>query len=327
MYGAARILGFGHSVPERRVLNDELEGHLGLHSGWIEARTGIHSRFWARPADTLSGLAADAGEMALAAAGVAREAVGLLLLATSTPDHLLPPSAPRVAHRLGLCNAGGVDLAGACAGFIYALTFADGYVRLHGKHAIVIAANILSRRINLREAASASLFADAAGAVVLAPSDDAGQGILGASLASDGAKYELIHIPAGGSNRPFSGSMDMADTLMTMRDGRKVFVEAIDVMSRCSAEALAAAGFNTGDITRFVPHQANGRIVAAIGSRLGIVDGRIVRTFPEYGNSSAATIPLSLSLVHLADPLRPGEKVLLAAVGAGLTGGALVLGI
>ncbi|TIV62921.1 MAG: 3-oxoacyl-ACP synthase, partial [Mesorhizobium sp.] len=155
MNRTARIIGLGHHVPASRVGNAEIETSLGLEDGWIEGRTGIRSRFWAEPGDTLSGLAAKAGAIALEAAGIDRQEIGLLLLATSTPDHLLPPSAPLVAHRLGLEKAGGVDLAGACAGFIYALTFADGFVRLHNKPAIVIAANILSRRINPAERASA----------------------------------------------------------------------------------------------------------------------------------------------------------------------------
>ncbi|UCI31843.1 beta-ketoacyl-ACP synthase III [Mesorhizobium sp. B4-1-4] len=326
MNRTARIIGLGHHVPARKVGNAEIEESLGLEAGWIEGRTGIRSRFWAEPGDTLSGLAAKAGEMALEAAGIDRKVVGLLLLATSTPDHLLPPSAPLVAHRLGLENAGGIDLAGACAGFIYALTFADGFVRLHNKPAIVIAANILSRRINPAERASAVLFADAAGAVVLAPSGDPCHGILGTALASDGSAYGLIQIPAGGSNRPFKQDMDIVDTRMTIADGREVFAKAVEMMSRCSTEALAAAGLSAPDVTRFVPHQANARILNAVGKSLGIEAERIVKTIAEYGNSSAATISLSLSVAHSANPFRPGENLLLAAAGAGLTGGALVVG-
>ncbi|MDX8521950.1 beta-ketoacyl-ACP synthase III [Mesorhizobium dulcispinae] len=326
MNRTARIIGLGHHVPARRVGNAEIEASFGLEAGWIEQRTGIRSRFWAEPGDTLSGLATKAGDMALKAAGIDRKEIGLLLLATSTPDHLLPPSAPLVAHRLGLERAGGVDLAGACAGFIYAMTFADGFVRLHNKPAIVIAANILSRRINPAERASAVLFADAAGAVVLAPSGDPGHGILGSSFASDGSAYGLIQIPAGGSNRPFAEEIDIAETRMTIANGRDVFAKAVEMMSRCSVEALAAAGLSVPDITRFVPHQANARIFNAVGKSLGIEDERIVKTIADYGNSSAATIPLSLSVAHGADPFRPGEKLLLAAAGAGLTGGALVVG-
>ncbi|MFD2054771.1 beta-ketoacyl-ACP synthase III [Mesorhizobium calcicola] len=323
----ARIIGLGHHVPARKVGNAEIEEQLGLDPGWIEGRTGIRSRFWAEPGDTLSGLAAKAGDMALEAAGIDRKEIGLLLLATSTPDHLLPPSAPLVAHRLGLERAGGVDLAGACAGFVYAMSFADGFVRLNNKPAIVIAANILSRRINPAERASAVLFADAAGAVVLAPAIDPGLGILGSSFAADGSAYGLIQIPAGGSNRPFAQAIDIAETRMTIANGREVFAKAVEMMSRCSLEALAAAGMASSDVARFVPHQANARIFNAVGKSLGIEDERIVKTIADYGNSSAATIPLSLSITHRDKPIRRGEKLLLAAAGAGLTGGALVIGM
>lgn len=326
MSRTARIIGLGHHVPAHRVGNAEIEASLGLEAGWIEGRTGIRSRFWAEPGDTLSGLATKAGDMALERAGIDRGEIGLFLLATSTPDHLLPPSAPLVAHRLGLENAGAVDLAGACAGFIYALTFADSFVRLYNKPAIVIAANILSRRINSAERASAVLFADAAGAVVLAPSDDPGHGILGCSVAADGSAYGLIHIRAGGSNCPFSDEIDITDTRMTIADGRAVFTKAVQMMSRCSIEALAAAGVSASDVARFVPHQANARIFNAVGKALGIEEDRIVKTIADYGNSSAATIPLSLSVAHAARPIQPGDRLLLAAAGAGLTGGALVVG-
>ncbi|MDX8502247.1 beta-ketoacyl-ACP synthase III [Mesorhizobium sp. VK4C] len=327
MSRSSRILGLGHHVPARKVENAEIENNLGLELGWIERRTGIRSRFWATDEDTLSGLAARAGDMALANAGIDRSDIGLLLLATSTPDHLLPPSAPLVAHRLGLGRAGAIDLTGACAGFIYALMFADGFTRLHGRPALVIAANILSRRINPAERASAVLFADAAGAVVIGPSDDAERGILGASVDSDGSRYGLIQIPAGGSNTPFHNDLDLAQTRMTIVDGREVFAKAVEMMTTCSRDALAIARMRPQDIDRFVPHQANARIFDAVGRNLGIADQAVVKRIAEYGNSSAATIPLSLSLANRTQPLQPGEKILLAAAGAGLSGGALVVGI
>lgn len=327
MSRSSRILGLGHHAPARKVENPEIEDRLGLEPGWIERRTGIRSRFWAADEDTLSALAAHAGDMALTNAGIDRGDIGLLLLATSTPDHLLPPSAPLVAHRLGLGRAGAIDLTGACAGFIYALMFADGFTRLHGKASLVIAANILSRRINSAERASAVLFADAAGAVVIGPCEDTDRGILGASVDSDGSGYGLIQIPAGGSNTPFHGDLDLAQTRMTITDGREVFSKAVEMMTACSRDALTAARLRPQDLDRFVPHQANARIFDAVGRNLGITDHSMVKTIAEYGNSSAATIPLSLSLAHRAQPFRPGEKVLLAAAGAGLSGGALVVGI
>ncbi|MBM2715740.1 beta-ketoacyl-ACP synthase III [Mesorhizobium caraganae] len=326
MSRSSRILGFGHHAPSRKVENPEIENRLVLEPGWIERRTGIRSRFWATDEDTLSGLATQAGDMALANAAIDRSDIGLLLLATSTPDHLLPPSAPLVAHQLGLGRAGAIDLTGACAGFIYALMFADGFTRVHGKAALVIAANILSRRINPDERASAVLFADAAGALVIGPSEDPDRGILGAAVDSDGSRYGLIQIPAGGSNTPFHANLDLDQTRMTIADGREVFAKAVEMMTGCSQDALAAAKMQPQDIDRFVPHQANARIFDAVGRNLGIADQAIVKTIADYGNSSAATIPLSLSLANQTEPFRPGEKILLAAAGAGLSGGALVVG-
>ncbi|MDQ0321724.1 3-oxoacyl-[acyl-carrier-protein] synthase-3 [Pararhizobium capsulatum DSM 1112] len=323
---SSRLAGFGHSVPGRRVENAEIEESLGLEPGWIERRTGIRARYWAEPGDTLSGLAAKAGAAAIDDAGIARADVALTLLATSTPDHLLPPSAPLLAHRLGLANSGAVDLAGACSGFLYALTLADGFVRAQGRPVLVVAANILSRRINPAERASAVLFADAAGAVVLMPSGDPQTGILGVDLASDGSRYGLISIPAGGSNRPFAADVAASECLMTMRDGREVFSQAVEMMGHCAGRALEEARMCPADISHFVPHQANARIFDAVCSLLGIEPQKTVRTIVEYGNSSAATIPLSHSLAHRAAPFAIGEKLLLTAAGAGLTGGACIIG-
>lgn len=320
----ARILGLGHAAPSRVVANAEIEDRLGLERGWIERRTGVRERRWAKDGDTLSGLAAEAGELALSAAGTARDEVALLLLATSTPDQLLPPSGPLVAHRLGLGRAGALDLGGACAGFLYALALADAQVRATAHPVLVIAANLLSRRIDMAERASAVLFADAAGAVLLGPSDDAARGIIGQSLASDGSGYGLVGIPAGGSSRPFDAGVAVAETRMTIADGRSLFAEAVRMMGDCSLAAMADAGVAAGAIDRFVPHQANARIVAAVGRRVGLREDTAVGTIADYGNASAATIPLSLSLSHEARPIGRGETLLFAAAGAGLTGGAVV---
>ncbi|UXN57693.1 beta-ketoacyl-ACP synthase III [Phyllobacterium zundukense] len=324
---ASRIAGFGHYAPERRVGNAEIEDQLGLEPGWIERRTGIRARRWVVEGELLTDLAARAGCVALYDANVHPGDIGLTILATSTPDHLLPPSAPLLAHHLGLANSGAIDLAGACSGFIYALTLADGFVRTQGKPVLVVAANILSRRINPAERASGVIFADAAGAVVLVPTDNAEQGLLGVDLASDGSRYGLISIPAGGSKQPFAAGMAAEECLMTMRDGREIFAQAVQIMTICARRALASAELPPAEVSRFVPHQANARIFDVVGENIGIEPERIVRTIAEYGNSSAATIPLSLSLAHRARPFASGEKLLLTAAGAGLTGGAVVWGI
>lgn len=317
-----KILGLGHAVPAHRVMNAEIEARLGLEDGWIERRTGVRERRWASEGETLTALAAKAGARALDASGLDAKDVGLLLLATSTPDRLLPPSGPLVAHRLGM-GCGAVDLAGACAGFVYALCLADAHVRAHGRPTLVIAANLLSRRINFTERGSAALFADAAGALVLGPRADEG-GVVGAALASDGAGYGFVGITAGGSERPFGADVAIEDTRMSIADGRGLFAEAVRMMAETAQGALDAAGLAADRVDRFVPHQANARIFSSVGRRLGVPEDATVSTIANYGNSSAATIPLSLSLAHQEKPIRDGETLLLAAAGAGLTGGAIV---
>jgi 3-oxoacyl-[acyl-carrier-protein] synthase III len=318
------ILGFGHHVPQRRVTNAEIEQRLGLETGWILRRTGIEERRYAADDEALTDIAVPAAEMALKQSGVDRGAIALTLLATSTPDHLLPPSAPLLAHRLGLSNSGGIDLAGACAGFLYALTLADGFVRTHGAPVLVVAANILSRRINPAERGSSILFADAAGAVVLAPSDRPGAGVLGARLAADGSGYNLINIAGGGSRRPFAPEMPIEDVQMTIADGQAVFTRAVDMMVASSREALAKAHLTIADIDCLIPHQANGRIIAAVAQQLGAPPDKVVSTIATFGNSSAATIPLSLSIAAGHGRIARGNRLLMCAAGAGLTGGAVV---
>ena len=323
---ASRIIGLGHYAPERRVPNVELEDRLKLEHGWIERRTGISERRYVADGEALSDMAAKAAEMALGEAGVERNRVALLLLATSTPDHPLPPSAPLLTHRLGLANAGGIDMAGACAGFLYALTLADAFVRAQGAPTLVVAANVLSRRINFADRASSVLFSDAAGAVLLAPSDGAGTGVLGAKLATEGSGYDLIKIAAGGSRRPYAPELLPEEMLMAISDGRAVFAKAVSLMVRTSREALDQAGLGVEDIDVFVPHQANARMMAAVAHQLGMPEAKMISTVAGYANSSAATIPFSLSFAARSR-LKPGTKILMCAAGAGLTGGAVVYGL
>jgi len=314
------MLGFGHYLPERRVDSAEIEAEMGLAPGWIEARTGIRARHYAAPDQAVSDLAVPAGAMALRQAGMAADRIGLLLLATSTPDHLLPPTAPLVAHRLGL-GAGAMDLAGACAGFLQALVLGAGHVRMTGQAVLIIAANILSRRIRPDDISTRALFADAAGAVVLAPSPDSGKGPLSAILRSDGAGYDLIHIPRGGSRLPYDGSHE--GLAMAMSDGRAVFSRAVDGMAGSGREALNEAGLTAADIATWVAHQANARIGAQVGARLGLDHAERLGTLDRHGNSSAATMPLALSWRAAQGPLAPGP-MLLTAFGAGTLWGSVV---
>lgn len=318
------IISYGHYAPERIVSNREIEARLGLEAGWIKRRTGIEERRYAAEGEALSDIAVKAGDMALARAGLPRDDVGLLLLATSTPDHLLPPSSPLVAHRLGLANAGGIDMAGACAGFIYALTLADSFVRTQGTAVLVIAANILSRRINEADRASCVLFADAAGAVLLAPSARAEAGVQGAHLAAKGEHYDLITIPGGGSRKPFSKIRDPQDVLMVMNDGRAVYAAAVEMMTACAEKALQKAGMSTGQVDHLIPHQANERMMNTLAHQLDVPPERLRSTIKNFGNSSAATIPFTLSATAADRPYAAGQTILMTAAGAGLTGGAAV---
>lgn len=325
MSGTVEILGLGHAAPKRRVANAELEARLDLTDGWILRRTGIEARRYAAGDQALSDLAIEAGERALANSGINRREVALLLLATSTPDHLLPPTAPLVAHKLGLTGAGGIDMAGACAGFIYALTLASSYAAAQQAPVLVIAANILSRRINPADRNTSILFADAAGAAVVAPATRAGCGILGSHLTADGSAYGMIQIPGGGSRKPFASLSNSSETLMIIDNGKAVFAKAVAMMTSAAELALKRAGLSAADVDHFIPHQANARMMNAVAEQLKIPKERMRSTIAEYGNSSAATIPFTLAMTSEALGLKRGETVLMTAAGAGLTGGAIVL--
>lgn len=323
---SAEIIGVGHYAPSKSVTSAEIEARLGLEPGWIERRTGIVARRYAAPDEALTDIAVKAGAMALNGAGIDRSSVALTLLATSTPDHPLPPSAPLLAHRLGLTGSGGIDMGGACGGFLYALVLADTFVRVHGAPVLVVGANILSRRTNPAERASCVLFADAAGAVVLAPSERTGTGVLGAKLSTDGGGYDLIKIAAGGSRRPFGPDVGIEETLMSIPDGQAVYTRAVDMMAEASQAALEDAGVPLKKIDLFIPHQANARMMDAVVRKIGVPNSKLVSTVKHFGNSSAATIPFTLSSAA-REALRPGAKILMCAAGAGLTGGAVVLGL
>lgn len=325
MISAIDVIGVGHAAPDRRVTSAEIEARLGLERGWIAKRTGIEARRYARDDEALSDLAVAAGERALESAKIDRRDVAMLLLATSTPDHLLPPSAPLVAHRLGLTSAGGIDLAGACAGFIYALTLGASFAAVHQAPVAVIAGNILSRRINEADRNTSSLFADAAGAVVIAPASRSGSGIAGAHLAADGSAYSMIQIPGGGSRKPFRLLADGSETLMVLEDGKAVFTKAVAMMASSAEKALLQAGLTTADVDHFIPHQANTRMMRAVADKLHIPADKMRSTIAEFGNSSAATIPFTLSAQFAQFPITRGQTVLMTAAGAGLTGGAVVL--
>jgi len=316
-----RVSGAGSAIPGNSTTSSEIESRLGLEAGWIARRTGIDRRPIASPDDATSDLAIRAGKAALENSGVGLDEIGLLLLATSTPDHLLPPTSPLVAHRLGL-HAGAIDLAGACSGFLYALILGSHWVDASGKSALVIGANILTRRINPEDPATVALFSDGAGAVVVSPQQQTS--LLGSWLGSDGSTYGAIGIPAGGTREPLTPeSLKNGGNLMTMRRGGALFKHAVQGMADAGKEALKQAGLTASDIDWWIPHQANIRIIQDAGALLGISPERTINVVAKYGNSSAATIPIAIA--DAAYRLKGGEKILLTAAGAGLVTAGAVL--
>ena len=313
-------------MPPTCIQNHCLEKRLNLTPGWVERRTGIKERRWASH-ETLVDLAEQAALMALNNAGISSQEIGMTILSTSTPDHLLPPSAPLLAHRLGLSHSGSFDLSGACCGFLYALALGDSFVRIQVKPILLVAANILSRRINLAERDSAVLFGDAAAAVVMAPSTDKTKGIFGINFHTDGSHYDLISIKGGGSAQPFSDDLPLSDYKMKLHQGQILFSKSIELMVACATQALSLTKLRSEEIQHFVPHQANLRISNKVAKKLNIPIEKMISTIDRYGNASAANIPLSLSVSHQTKPFITGEKILLTAAGAGMTGGALIIGL
>ena len=300
------IVSVASWLPERVVENEELAGPLGVDASWISSRTGIHRRRRVG-AEGLVDLAAGAGAKALALAGVDPADLDLLLVATFTPDRLQPHAAPLVASRLGAGTAGAIDIGAACTGFLSALSLAAAQLESgRARAALVVGAEVLSRVIDYTDRRTAGLFGDGAGAAVLAPS---GPGLIGPiALRSDGARGDLIQA-------------DHDDRLVRM-DGRATFRAAVAAMSDTTQQVVSDAGLSLEEIDLFVYHQANSRIISAVGERLCLPADRVIDCLAEYGNTSAASIPIALAEAAETGLLRRGSRVLLSAFGAGLTWGA-----
>ena len=305
------IASVGVSLPKTVVPNAQIAPRIGVTDEWIVRRTGIRSRHVAAPDERLATHATNAAAAALKRAGLASDQVDLVLVATSTPDEVMPNAAPRVAHELGAARAGAFDVGAACSGFLSALAVGAGQIEAgRSQCAVVIGADFMSRITDPGDRSTAAVFADGAGAVVLqATTQDSRVGPI--VLGADGAGAEHIIVP-----RP--------EGVIRMR-GHETFREAVARLSLATVQAVRAAGARIDDIDLFVYHQANGRILSAVGERLGLPGDRVVDCISEYGNTSAATLPLALAYVENEGRLRDGHRVLLGAFGAGFTWGATVV--
>jgi 3-oxoacyl-[acyl-carrier-protein] synthase III len=299
------------SVPGTSVSSAELDARLGVGDGWIARRTGIRSRRIAGPDERLDAHATACARTALQRAGVDPRDVDVVIVATTTSDELMPGTAPLVAHALGATGAGAFDVGSACTGFLSALAVGAAQIEAgRARCALVIGADFMSRITDPLDRATAAVFADGAGAVVL--EQTAGPGRIGpVVLGSDGSGAG--HIIA-----------ERVPGTIRMR-GHETFREAVSRLAQCTLQAVRAAELTLEDIDLFVYHQANGRILSAVGERLGLAPERVVDCIGEYGNTSAATLPLALDYSERRGLLAPGDKVLLGAFGAGFTWGAAVI--
>ncbi len=319
-----RVLGTGSSVPETVLTNFDLERMVDTSDEWITTRTGIKERRIAGPSETTSTLALEASQRALEAARVAPEELSCIIVATVTPDMLFPSTACLLQHALGAKYAFAFDLEAGCTGFVYALSVAEKYLLAEGDgKALVVGAETLSKIVDWQDRATCVLFGDGAGAAVLGL--DERPGILATYLGADGGGAHLLELPAGGSRLPASPETVEKRLHYIKMNGNEVFKFAVRVVEEASRRVLEKAQKAIEDVSLFIPHQANIRIIQAAAKRLGIPEERVFINVDRYGNTSAASIPIALDEALRLHHIREGDIALLVGFGAGLTWGAALI--
>ena len=315
----ARIAATGSAVPRRVLRNADLERMVATSDEWIVERTGIRERRVVDGGVASSDLGTEAARAALAVGGWDAADLDLLLVATCTPDMPLPSTACLIQRNLKASRAIAFDLAAACSGFLYGLSVADLYVRSGTcRKALVVGTEVMSSVIDWTDRSTCILFGDGAGAVLIEPSDDE-RGILSTHLHSDGALWDLVCVPGGGSRLPASAAM-LADRQQFVKmKGNETFKVAVRTLEATAREALEANKLDVDDVDLFIPHQANVRIVNAVMERLGLKKDRVFLNIDRYGNTSAASIPLALDEAVRTGRVVPGSRILMVAFGSGLT--------
>jgi 3-oxoacyl-[acyl-carrier-protein] synthase III len=322
----SRLEGTGRYLPERVLGNAELGTLLGVDEEWILRRTGIRERRIADEGEGTVAMATHAARAALDAAQLSPQAVDLIVVATSTPDHLTPPTACEVQAALGLTRAAAFDIEAGFAGWIYALIVADALlVRGAAERALVLGVEKLSTVVDRADPATGALFGDGAGAVLLAR-DGGGPAVLSTSWWADGRLADALLRPAGGSMRPFDARVLEERAHLLRMEGTRLFRAAVRTMAEQAGIALDRAGVALRDVALVVPHQANLRIIEGVEKELGLGRDRVLVNIDRYGNTGAATIPVALSEASDAGRLPRDAPLLLVSFGAGATAGAVVLG-
>jgi 3-oxoacyl-[acyl-carrier-protein] synthase-3 len=317
----SRITGTGSYLPEKVLTNHDLEKIVDTTDEWITERTGIKKRHIAADKETTCDLAEQAARSAMAAAGIDKSDIDLIVVATTTPDRIFPSTACLLQERLDVHGCAAFDVQAVCTGFVYALSVADKFVRAgEAKCALVVGAETLSRIVNWEDRSTCVLFGDGAGAVILQASDE--PGILSTHLHADGAYKELLTVPAGISEHPEFVKEGKANIVM---QGNEVFKMAVNTLGRIVDETLAKNKMKKSDIHWLVPHQANIRIILATAKKLKMSMDHVVVTVDEHGNTSAASIPLALDQAVRDGRIQRGETLLLEAFGGGFTWGSALL--
>jgi 3-oxoacyl-[acyl-carrier-protein] synthase-3 len=316
------VLGCGSYLPRRILTNAELARQIDTSDEWIVQRTGIRQRHIAEDGEFTSHLAINAAQAALANAGVDAQSIDLIVLATSTPDNTFPATAVAVQYGLGINHGAAFDLQAVCSGFVFAVATADNFLRCGGyKRALVIGAETFSRILDWNDRGTCVLFGDGAGAIVLDAQTQSGQlsdrGVLTTHLRSDGRHKSKLYVDGGPSSTQTVGHLRM--------EGREVFKHAVGMITDVIVDAFNATGLNAENIDWFVPHQANKRIIDASAHKLHIAPQKVVLTVDLHGNTSAASIPLALSVAVNDGRIQKGNLVLLEAMGGGFTWGSALL--
>ncbi len=312
-------MGVGSCLPERRVSNADLAAMVDTSDEWIVQRTGIRTRHIAGPGETTSTLATRAAERAIAAAGLQPSDIDLIVLATSTPDYTFPAAATQVQAALGITHGVAFDLQAVCSGFVFAVSTADKFLTSGShKRALVIGAETFSRILDWEDRTTCVLFGDGAGAIVLeARGDDSGRGVLASRLRSDGRHRAKLYVDGGPSTTQTVGHLRMS--------GREVFKHAVGMVTDVMTDVFNDTGTSAADLDWFVPHQANERIIDASADKLGIPLSKIIKTVSMHGNTSAASIPLALATGVADGRIKPGQLVMIEAMGGGFTWGSALI--
>lgn len=320
----AMILGTGRAVPKRVLTNSDLEKMVDTTDEWIKERTGIERRYIADEKDTTSALCADAGRAALQAAQVPAEKIDAIILGTVTGDVTFPATACYVQEILGAANAAAFDIAAACTGFLFGLTMADSLIASgKAQHVLVIGGEILSRITDWTDRATCVLFGDAAGAAVLGPGDGK-RGVIDTFIKSDGRLTHLLCMPGGGTKVP--PDVALAEKMMFLRmEGREVFKHAVTAMGDAAEHILTKNNLTGDDIDLLIPHQANMRIINATAKRVGLPLEKVYVNVQDYGNTSAASIPIAMNEALEKGRLKPGDRCMLVAFGGGFTWGSAIV--